>query len=283
MTARLAALVRGALLATLCLAASTHVEAQEMRWAACPVPARPQAAPLQRVVPFEGPTQHDAALELSLSLHGGAEGNLLLTGVTPQLTFRKTVGRDGRFTLDLEGGSEHVTIEASWDRVRVSRGSEVVVIDPQVAAEESLMSARQLLASSRAVVLFRLIAANVSAPIQVSAAGRGLMMSAAFVAMLDGDPDAVGRLAWQLAGEFKTSNPSSPPPDQTSVVTMSDGGSCYSAWEEEVVAAMDEYIACLDDFSSYNPMRILCGAQWTLRVEVAWFQMISCAAIPINT
>ena len=40
--------------------------------------------------------------------------------------------------------------------------------------------------------------------------------------------------------------------------------------------------SCLNSFAVYNPMRQVCAFIWTLQVESAWFQFLSCSSFPVK-
>ena len=58
--------------------------------------------------------------------------------------------------------------------------------------------------------------------------------------------------------------------------------SCWDTYQRLVVAAANALQSCLASFAVYNPMRNACAFVWTLQVESAWFQFLSCSSFPMK-
>jgi hypothetical protein len=199
-----------------------------------------------------------------ISLAPAADGSVQVTGFSGDLQFRKTVHADGRSRLELGYLDELVTVEAAPGAIRVSAAGRAVRFDPSRGEGIHISEAKRLLNSSRAVRLFRSMVSDLAPATLATSAGTSLHISDIFVAMLEGDLAPRKRVAPRVG--------------KNEMTIMEEG--CYAAWKTEVVAAMDDYIDCLDSFSSYNPMRLACAGEWILRAEVAWFEMLACIAIP---
>jgi hypothetical protein len=49
-----------------------------------------------------------------------------------------------------------------------------------------------------------------------------------------------------------------------------------------VLQASYQLESCIASFAVYNPLRQVCAAVWILQIESAWFQFLSCSAIPLK-
>ncbi len=58
--------------------------------------------------------------------------------------------------------------------------------------------------------------------------------------------------------------------------------SCWDIYQRLVVAAANALESCLASFAVYNPLRQACAFVWTLQVESAWFQFLSCSSFPMK-
>ena len=58
--------------------------------------------------------------------------------------------------------------------------------------------------------------------------------------------------------------------------------SCWDVYQRLVLQASYQLESCIASFAVYNPLRQVCAAVWILQVESAWFQFLSCSAIPLK-
>jgi hypothetical protein len=201
------------------------------------------------------------------------DGAGLVVGSAGELEYRKQVFQDGRFAIWLKARKEIVRIEGNPGVVRVVRGNRSAAIDLAAGGEDDFDKVRTLLAGSKAVRLFRLLAATFDPSTEETPAATAMLVSDALIGWLDGDVGAAGRLGRRMAerhGKLMRR------------IGLQDDVSCYREWESEVVYAWDDYEACQDAFEWWNPLREGCSLRWIMWVESAWFSFLTCSAIPMR-
>ena len=208
--------------------------------------------------------------EATLTTGLSVEGTGVLRGRVGDFEFRKEVWPDGRFRLELVSGAEKVTLVAARGVIDVIRNDRSVRLTPSTAGEDDLLRVAALLAGSGAVRKFRLLAAGLQTSPGRTPEEVGTLLTDALVGLLGGDAGVVDRLGQR----FKPRRP------DVRLAAFSLG--CYEKWEAEVIQAWNDYEACFNEISPWNPMRLACGARYLLWAESAWFSFLSCSALPIT-
>ena len=213
--------------------------------------------------------QYEPTLDLTFNTRTTADGGIRVEGRTNDFVLRKTVYEDGRSSLQLESRNDRVRILVDGESVQVTRGRHSVSLHAASTSEDEQDRVRTVLAGSRAVRMFRALAASIEASGAESAPAIATLMSDAVVGMLDGDPGAPGRVARHLARHAKAR-----------IRTVAMQGDCYGTWEGSVYRASYELEDCLRAFSVWNPVRNVCGFRWTMQVESYWFRFLTCSGFP---
>lgn len=234
------------------------------------------AAPREQVVRPVRLVQDVPELGLSTGVTMEADGGLAVTATAGDLTVRKQVYADGRFVVRVATrGEDRLLISGAPNGLNVAYGAEAAVelsADRDGEYEGNARRVRGWLARSDAVQRFRHISEVLDQQDALSPEALSLRITGALVAELLGDPGAARRLSQSMTARFanrlrKAQN------GYTSV-------SCYDTYQRLVVAAANALQSCLNSFAVYNPMRQVCAFVWTLQVESAWFQFLSCSSFP---
>ena len=124
---------------------------------------------------------------------------IVVTAVSAEIVFSKTVFPDGRVEAAFERGQDRVSVVTTTSGVTVSRGGTVITLENAAVTDAALGRVRGLFASSAAVRGFRALDAAVEEEDELTSPERlAVRLTGALVAQLDGDEGAVGRLARQL-------------------------------------------------------------------------------------
>lgn len=219
-------------------------------------------------------------LGLSAGVTMETDGALVVSATAGDLAVTKRVYADGRFVVRLaKAGADSVLIRGGVAGVTVSAGSDAAVELRAEADAEWPGKARRVrgwLAQSDAVMHFRQISEALEQQDLTSPEALSLRVTGALVAELLGDPGAsqrlsraiTARLALRLRKALSTGSEST--------------GSCWDRYAALVNQAADQLISCYGSFAVYNPYRQVCSFIWTLQVESAWFQFLSCSSFPLN-
>jgi hypothetical protein len=226
--------------------------------ALAPAAARPVAASARDVV---------------YQLREQVDGSLVVTAVSSELSFKKTVYADGRTEATFERGRDRVSVVTTTAAVTVSRGASTITLDYGGTTEEGLGRVRTLWAASPALRAFRSLAAALEEDEDdASPEGMALRLTGALVAQLDGDDGAVPRLARKLRLRFGG-------PERRVRYATAD---CWSIYVDGVNRAANDLEKCYSYFSIWDPRRLACSFVWTVRVEGAWFGYLSCSSVPLK-
>jgi hypothetical protein len=242
--------------------AAAQVRARPALRAECAACVEPGSLSRQERLLFRG----DATLATALT----AEGTAVLRGQAGDLAFRKEVWPGGRLRLELVAGTERVTLVVAHSVVDIISNDRSVRLIPSTASEADLLGVAALLAGSGAVRKFRLLAADLQPNAGRTPEEVGTLLTDALVGLLSGDAGAVDRLARRFT------------PRRPDVRLAALSVSCYEKWEGEVIHAWNDYAACFNEISPWNPMRLACGGRYLLWAESAWFSFLSCSALPIG-
>lgn len=211
---------------------------------------------------------------MTASLTESPDGSVVLDVESGGLTVRKAVYPDGRFTADLQFGGDRIVVSGDHDGVRVARGRGMVHLRPGASTQAQGQNVRAWLGSSQAVQRFRQLVGALESAEAFDGAALSLRATGALLAEIDGDAAAAQRFARQLqarlGGRYRKAAAQGYPDH------------CWTYYERAVNAAANELERCLADFAVYNPARNLCVFVWLLKVEVAWFSLLKCAAVPLG-
>jgi hypothetical protein len=187
----------------------------------------------------------------------------------PDLQFAKTRFADGRTVVELTSADDRVAITASAESgIAVERNGQRVAFYHRDATEEHLDRTRAVLAGSKAVRRFRLLASTLDDSKHPGIIG--VQIVDALVGVLDGDFGAVARLSTRMRSQNSAN---------VRRISDEDEGACWDAYSAEVVNAANDYISCAEALG-YNPLSAFCAVEWTIRVEGAWSQYLFCVGFP---
>lgn len=217
-------------------------------------------------------------LGLSVGVTMEADGGAAVTATSGDWAMSKRVYADGRFVLRVATrGDDKLLITGAPHVMRVAYGSEgaVDLLDDRSADREGLARrVRGWLARSDAVQRFRQLNEALERQEALSPEGLSLRVSGALLAELLGDPGAAHRLSRSLVGRLAQR--------LRRVQNGQTSSSCWDTYQRLVVGAANQLESCLNSFAVYNPMRQACSFVWTLQVESAWFQFLSCSSFPMK-
>lgn len=230
------------------------------------------------VAPAEGAAASGGSRPGSVALGGrggalvtsglSADGSAFVRATAGDLTVTKSIERSGRFRIRLTRADDEVEISGDDAGVEVTRNGQSLRLDRAAAGEDEFLGVKTLLAGSRSVRAYRLLAAGIGVDVERTPAGMALALTDATVGLLDGDVTAVQRLAERLGRR------------RTGIRQVSSGGGCYEAYEGEVTAAWDDYLDCASTYWYFSLWRDACGLRWTLWAESAWFSFLTCSISP---
>jgi len=235
------------------------------------------AMPVERAVRPVRLLQDLPELGLSAGVRMETDGALAVTATAGELAVRKQVYADGRFVVRVATrGEDRLLISGTINGLTVAYGLDASVdlhADRDSDYDGKARLVRGWLARSDAVQRFRQISEALERQDAVSPEALSLRVTGALLAELLGDPGAAQRLSRsitaRLAHGFRKA--------QAGHTT-----SCWDTYQRLVMAAANALESCLNSFAVYNPMRNLCAFVWTLQVESAWFQFLSCSSFPVK-
>ena len=235
------------------------------------------AAPARTPAARTSQVGHDGTVDADFSFSRTRDGAARITLKAGDLQMDKTVYADGRFQIRLVAGDDEVSAALGPWSLDVERGNRQIHVDIGQAVDEDWLHVKTLLAGSRALRLFRMLAYSLDAATLRSPGGASVQASDAILGYLDGDVAAV----WRLGEQMRAARAARV---RKASLHEDDGpNECYEKSEAAVVAAANDYGACRKTFNWYSPWQAGCIAVWTLQAESAWFQFLACSAIPIKT
>ena len=196
------------------------------------------------------------------------DGSAVVRASAGDLAVTKTIEPSGRSTFRLRRGSDVVQVVGDRTGVEIARNGRSLRLEPGTADEDEFLAVKTLLAGSRSVRAFRVLAAGIGPVVERTPGGMALTVSDALIGLLDGDVTAVHRLAQRLARV------------RTGVRLVRRDQGCYEAYEAEIMRAWSDYGDCAETFWYISAWRDACGLRWALWVESAWFAFIKCALSP---
>ncbi|MGE5357866.1 MAG: hypothetical protein ACM3NQ_02540 [Bacteroidales bacterium] len=224
-------------------------------------------------------SHYDSRVQASFVTRFDAERRGHLTVKSQDLQVEKAVAPDGSFTLILQAGDDRVVASLQKAGLDVSRNGSARHLEFGQAADDEFLAVQSLLAGSKAVRMHHIVAANLEERTLTTPGGAATLLSDVFLGLLGGDVAAIDRFGRELARRRQRSSPA--------IVRArwgrEDGpDSCYVRWENEVMAAWYQYVACKVDYLPFNPLQEICNLRYYMRTECAWFELLSCCAIPIR-
>lgn len=223
-----------------------------------PAPAAPTIRPAAQVRHFERPG-------ITFSANTTVDGAIQVEGRGGDLSFRKKVFYDGRFTVELEAPRDKVALALSEHAITITRGKKTIKLTPE-GSDDDFDNVRRLLADSRAVRLLRSAGAAFEATEDDSAAAASLLLADALVGVLTGDVGAPRRVSNRLTRHARAQ-----------MRPVAAGTNCYYQWEQAVVVAQFELLDCYGDVGMASYLAYLCSARWYLQVESYWFTLLTCS------
>jgi len=215
-------------------------------------------------------------LGLSAGVTMEADGGVAVTATAGDLTVRKQVYADGRFVVRVATrGEDRLLISGAPNGLKVAYGAEAAVelgADRDVEYEGNARRVRGWLARSDAVQRFRHINEVLEQQDALSPEALSLRVTGALVAELLGDPGAARRLSRSITSRLANR--------LRKAQNGYTASSCWDTYQRLVVVAANALESCINSFAVYNPLRQVCAFVWTLQVESAWFQFLSCSSIP---
>jgi hypothetical protein len=272
----LCALVFSSLLFSYAPARARSVAATTIRSPQCPVqmnqPAVVAAASVMQNVQADGPFYVDPGTQASFVFTATRDGGVRMRVYAQDLTAEKVVYPDGRFRLLLETPEDSLAVAVERFSVEIDHEGRHLDVEFASADEQTWLRVKRLIAGSRALHLFRMLASSLSPASLQTPAGLGVRIGDAVLGQLDGDAGAIARLREEIVRRRQARI-------RTVALTVDDGKTCYETYEEEVIKDAAEYDECRTSFSWYSGWQAACVLRWTLQVESAWFQFLACSAI----
>ncbi len=235
------------------------------------------AAPVEKTLRPVRLLQDLPELGLSAGVRMEADGALAVSATAGELTVRKQVYADGRFVVRVATqGDDRLLISGTANGLQVAYGREAALdlrADRDSDYDGKARRVRGWLARSDAVQRFRQINEALEQQDAMSPEALSLRVTGALLAELLGDPGAAQRVSRSITARLA---------HRLRKAQAGHTPTCWDTYERLVVAAANSLQSCLNSFAVYNPMRNVCAFVWTLQVESAWFQFLSCSSFPMK-
>jgi hypothetical protein len=218
---------------------------------------------------------HDARTNATFFFSLAKNSGVRMTVKAGDLEAEKTVYPDGRFRIAVRAGDDRFAVVFSPAGIDVERQSRRRHIDLDAVTDDDWLRVKVLVAGSRGLRLFRTLANTLDPATLETPAGTAILLSDAVLGLLDGDVGAVGRLGRQMRVAYQARI--------RPVALGQEFLQCYRKYEAAVDMALMEYGECTARYWSFDPRQYLCDMEWLLKAESAWFQFLSCSAIPMKT
>jgi hypothetical protein len=217
-----------------------------------------------------------AELGLTAGVLAGPDGSLEVVATAGDLSVRKAVYADGRFTLRIARGADdsiEIVGEPAGLRVRAGRDAAVWLrTDAGPGHEDRARHVRTSLARSEAVHRLRQIATALDLDDAATPEALSLRITGALLAELSGDTAAAQRFSRTVTAQLS----------RRLRKAQTSSTSCWDTYQALVNQAANELASCLASFAIYNPARNLCSFVWVLQVESAWFSFLACSSFPVK-
>jgi hypothetical protein len=209
-----------------------------------------------------GQVRHFDRANITVSAGTTVDGAIQVEAAGGDLSFRKRVQADGRYTMEIEAPRDKVSIGVTENAITVTRGRKTITITPE-ASQRQADDLRRMLADSRAIDLLRNAGAELEASGDDSAASTPVVLADALVGTLTGDVGASRRAARRLSEKARAQ-----------LRPVGRPNTCYYQWEQTILFAYMELEECVI-VSGIWP--VWCHVRWTMQAESAWFSLISCS------
>lgn len=198
--------------------------------------------------------------------------------------FEKRVTSSGETRIQIDAADDTVLVSFSQHLLTVGRGAKTVSVDPRIQTEDDSNRVRQLLTGSRGARALRSLTTvlELRAPEEDDVFATALLIDGALIGSLDGDPGAIARIAKRIAvrraGRLVAVK---------SARETDRFDDCVGMYENTLAWAWKELVQCNVDASD-DPWYLqslnmsMCNAEWVLRSESAFFQFLSCMAVPMR-
>lgn len=232
--------------------------------------AQPAVADAEAVGALCAPVSASAA-DYGLRVTTGVEEERVWLEATYEgLRIHKFTRADGASVTEFRFGSDKLVVSVAPGVLSVTAGGRTIVADPR--ATEPNAELQLALARSRAVGKARTMLSRLEQASRLDAPEMSLLSAVAFAAALTGDTRAPERLSNRFAAVHH------------GILKVGlRGDSCWTNYSTEVMAAQDDYSACLVEAWQgsiwlKDLREMACDATWLLRAESAWFEFLKCTS-----
>jgi hypothetical protein len=228
-------------------------------------------------------TEHDDLSHADYTATMDANGNAVFTVRAADFLLEKALDAAGSFTLRITQGKDVVSIVSDSEGYLVLRDKSSARLDPRLTDQTQARDAiRAVLLGSQAVRSTRRLGAILESredgkdesPIIINA-----LIDTAMVAMLDGDPGAIPRVAKRTVRKQVA---------QMKVVKLLPGEfrDCIGFYENSLVSAWDLYWQCMQWAATVHWFfedwaEGFCHWEWLGRSQQYIWQFAQCLALPI--
>ncbi len=219
-----------------------------------------------------GQVSRNDRADVTFELRPAISGNgVTLIARSGDLEIAKTVQPTGDFVLELSSGQEKVTLNASAQGARVSRGKTSHMLRRSDTSDETPARVRRMLAESPVVLKYRSLTTRLMEDDDRTHEALALIMSDATIGMLAGDIGAPRRAARYLVERHNRG-----------VRHAGLAVDCFTLMETRMVEAWNDYGACYYS-TRYNTFyQSICSWRWTTQVESYWFNFLSCTGFSFS-
>jgi hypothetical protein len=226
-------------------------------------------------------TEYDRVLDASFAATVDAGGNAVTTMETGDLVLEKTVSPAGAATLQITRAKDVVSVTVGQRGYTVTRGKRSASFDPGFPRQDDVDAVRAVLVGSKAVRGFR----EFTGILEARADGEdcdlelAALVDGAMVAMLDGDPGAVERIARRVTAKRRNGLRQA----QYRPVQFED---CVLNYELSLLYSYDLYWTCLQTAEAtawyfWYFAKSMCDWEFLIRSQQYVFQFVTCTAIPM--
>ncbi|HXE81562.1 MAG TPA: hypothetical protein VNK41_12470 [Vicinamibacterales bacterium] len=212
-----------------------------------------------------------------------AQNRAWIRATVEGVSMEKVVDERGDFTLLLKKGRDAVRIAVGPEGLTVDVAGRRIAVAKGGANADAQGLLRAALARSGVLQLFRKAVAAAEIRADAREAGRGdaleetLLLDGAFIAYLLGDDAALARHGRRVARATY------------GLMRVSQFPSCYDHYYASIAEAFNALLKCNKEALSqttpilYRPVMYWgCQAEYFARSQAAYYQFLSCAAIPLR-
>jgi hypothetical protein len=210
-----------------------------------------------------------------------AENRAYLRATVDGVAIEKIVNERGEFSLEVSRGRDRVRVALGAVGFTVEVGGKTFALERSAATVQQQAQLRAALARSGALATFRKAAAAAEVRIdggaRPTALDETLLLDGAFVSFLLGDDAALVRHGRRVARQGYA------------LMKVSQFAACYDYYYAAMASAYAKLIECNRNALSstqpyvYRPaLYWACQAEYFARTQSAYYQFLSCSAIPIG-